>query len=39
MEGTRENLEKLLQYARENEMMGDTFEKVLKKYYDSGQGE
>ena len=39
MKGTRKTLEKLLKYARENNLMNETFETVLKKYNNSGQGE
>jgi hypothetical protein len=39
MKGTRKTLESLLKYARENNLMNETFETVLKKYNNSGQGE
>lgn len=39
MKGTRKTLESLLKYARENNLMNETFETVLEKYNNSGQGE
>ena len=39
MKGTRKTLERLLKYVRENNLINETFETVLRKYNSSRQGE